>query len=155
MARTLPDHFTSFKKAHPEVCEAFEDLGRLVHESGPLSERERRLVKLGIAIGVNTEGAVHSAVRHALGGRCSADDIEHVARLAITTLGWPRAMAALSWVGDVVAVPRRRGASTAATARGKAAAARGQTAAGATAAAPRGTAAALRKRRSGKGGGRR
>jgi alkylhydroperoxidase/carboxymuconolactone decarboxylase family protein YurZ len=108
MARTLPDHFMSFKKAHPEVCEAFEELGRLVHESGPLSERERRLVKLGIAIGVNTEGGVHSAVRHALGGGCSPEDIEHVATMAVTTLGWPRAMAALSWVGDVVATPARK-----------------------------------------------
>jgi len=108
MSRSLPVHFLRFKKAHPEICDAFEQLGRLVHESGPLTERERRLVKLGIAIGVNTEGAVHSAVRHALGGGCSAEEIEHVAHLAITTLGWPRAMAALSWVGDVVAVPKPR-----------------------------------------------
>jgi alkylhydroperoxidase/carboxymuconolactone decarboxylase family protein YurZ len=114
MSRNLPDHFTRFKQAHPEVCEAFEQLGRLVHESGPLSERERRLVKLGIAIGVNTEGAVHSAVRHAIGGGCSTEDIEHVAHLAITTLGWPRAMAALSWIGDVAPAPRpRRGSNSA------------------------------------------
>jgi 4-carboxymuconolactone decarboxylase len=116
MSRNLPDHFLSFKQAHPEVCEAFEELGRLVHESGPLSERERRLVKLGIAVGVNTEGAVHSAVRHAVGGGCSAEDIEHVVHLAITTLGWPRAMAALSWVGDVVTAPRPK-RSTAASDR--------------------------------------
>jgi alkylhydroperoxidase/carboxymuconolactone decarboxylase family protein YurZ len=129
MSRDLPDHFTRFKGAHPEVCEAFEDLGRLVHESGPLSERERRLVKLGIAVGVNTEGAVHSAVRHALGGGCSTEDIEHVVHLAITTLGWPRSMAALSWVGDVTAAPGTAGRSTRASAS--------RTAAPRTAAAPR------------------
>jgi 4-carboxymuconolactone decarboxylase len=101
MDRKLPAHFLRFKQAHPDVVNAFEELGRHVHDGGPLSERERRLVKLGIAIGVNTEGAVHSAMRQALGGECSPADAEHVALLAITTLGWPRAMAAMSWVYDM------------------------------------------------------
>lgn len=102
MKRNLPDHFKRFRSEHKEICDAFEELGRRVHDGGPLSERERRLVKLGIAIGVNTEGAVHSAIRFALAGGCSRADVEHVATLAITTLGWPRAMAALSWMQDVL-----------------------------------------------------
>lgn len=102
MAAKLPTHFTRFKAAHPEVYQAFEELGRRVHERGSLSERERRLVKLGIAIGVGTEGGVHSAVRAALRGGCSPEDLEHAVRLAITTIGWPRAMAALSWIDDRV-----------------------------------------------------
>lgn len=100
MSEKLPAHFTRFKAAHPEIYEAFEELGRRVHERGSLSERERRLVKLGIAIGVATEGGVHSAVRHALRGGCSREDVEHAVRLAITTVGFPRAMAALSWIDD-------------------------------------------------------
>ena len=100
MPHELPSHFSRFKAAHPDICKAFEELGRRVHERGSLSERERRLVKLGIAVGVGTEGGVHSAVRHALAGGCSREDIEHAVRLAITTIGWPRAMAALSWVED-------------------------------------------------------
>ncbi len=100
MPKKLPPHFTRFKTEHPEICSAFEELGRLVHEKGPLSERERRLVKLGIAIGVGTEGGVHSAVRHAKAGGCSGEDVDHAVRLAITTAGWPRAMAALSWAND-------------------------------------------------------
>lgn len=104
MADKLPTHFSRFKAAHPDIYEAFEELGRRVHEGGPLTERERRLVKLGIAIGVGTEGGVHSAVRHALLGGCSRDDVEHAVRLAITTIGWPRAMAALSWIEDRAAL---------------------------------------------------
>jgi 4-carboxymuconolactone decarboxylase len=100
MSKDLPSHFTRFKAAHPEICGAFEELARRIHERGSLSERERRLVKLGIAIGVGTEGGVHSAVRHAVTGGCSREDMEHAVRLAITTIGWPRAMAALSWVND-------------------------------------------------------
>jgi 4-carboxymuconolactone decarboxylase len=100
MADELPTHFTRFKAAHPEIYEAFAELGRRVHERGSLSERERRLVKLGIAIGVGTEGGVHSAVRHARRGGCSREDVEHAVRLAITTMGFPRAMAALRWIDD-------------------------------------------------------
>jgi alkylhydroperoxidase/carboxymuconolactone decarboxylase family protein YurZ len=100
MDRKLPAHFLRFRQAHPDVVKAFEELGQRVHDGGPLAERERRLVKLGIAIGVNTEGAVHSALRWALAGGCSRAEVEHVALLAITTLGWPRAMAAMSWVYD-------------------------------------------------------
>ncbi len=100
MTSKLPDHFTRFKSKHPDVYQAFEELGRRIHERGTLSERERRLVKLGIAIGAGTEGGVHSAVRLALRAGCSREDVEHAVRLAITTIGWPRALAAASWVDD-------------------------------------------------------
>ena len=99
--KKLPEHFVKFKQLNPEISQAFEELGRRIHDSGPLNERERRLVKLAIAVGVNTEGAVHSAVRHALAGGCSREDIAHAIRLAITTLGWPRAQAAMSWAADL------------------------------------------------------
>src|SRR6266542_1708504 len=100
MREKLPENFLRFKKAHPAVYEAFEELGRRLHETGTLSERERRLVKLGIAIGLGTEGGVHSAVRFAFAGGCSKEDVSHAVRLAITTIGWPRALAAMSWVED-------------------------------------------------------
>jgi alkylhydroperoxidase/carboxymuconolactone decarboxylase family protein YurZ len=109
MREKLPENFLRFKKAHPDIYEAFEELGRLLHETGTLSERERRLVKLGIAIGLGTEGGVHSAVRFALAGSCSKEDVSHAVRLAITTIGWPRALAAMSWVED-----RREGKRTSA-----------------------------------------
>jgi alkylhydroperoxidase/carboxymuconolactone decarboxylase family protein YurZ len=100
MRDELPRHPSRFRSAHPEIYDAFEELGRLLHETGSLSERERRLVKLGLAIGVGAEGGVHSAVRQAFAGGCAREDVEHAVRLAITTVGWPRAMAALSWITD-------------------------------------------------------
>jgi alkylhydroperoxidase/carboxymuconolactone decarboxylase family protein YurZ len=106
----IPENFIQFSREQRAIYEAFEELGRRVHESGPLSDRERRLVKLGIAIGAHTEGGVHSATRLALSGGCSAEDVGHVARLAITTVGWPRAMAAMSWVKDLLVAPRKRAA---------------------------------------------
>jgi 4-carboxymuconolactone decarboxylase len=100
MTKKLPDHFVRFSEKNPQIARAFDEFGRMLHETGPLTERERRLVKLGIAIGVSTEGGVHSAVRHALEAGCTREDLEHVVRLAITTLGWPRAQAAMTWVED-------------------------------------------------------
>ncbi|HVI95428.1 MAG TPA: carboxymuconolactone decarboxylase family protein [Anaeromyxobacter sp.] len=102
MAKKLPDHFVRFTEKYPDIAKAFDEFGRKVHETGPLTERERRLVKLGIAIGVSTEGGVHSAVRNALTAGCTREDLEHVVRLSFTTIGWPRAQAALTWVLDVL-----------------------------------------------------
>jgi 4-carboxymuconolactone decarboxylase len=105
MRDKLPQHLVRFRKAHPSIYDAFEELGRRVHEEGSLSERERRLVKIGIAMAAGTEGGVHSAVRHAIAGGCTREDVEHAIRLGITTLGWPRTMAALSWIDDVYEQP--------------------------------------------------
>lgn len=98
----LPPRMQKHVAEHPEIYEAFETLGRRVHESGPLSERERRLVKLAIAVGAGTEGGVHSAVRNALASGLSRADIEHAIRLAITTAGWPAYMAAATWADDLL-----------------------------------------------------
>ena len=69
--------------------------------AGPLNDRERRLVHLALAIGADSRGAAHSHARRGLSEGLSAEDLEHVALLTITTLGWPRAIRALMWVWDV------------------------------------------------------
>ena len=72
------------------------------HGASPLDERVRRLVNIGIAAAAQSEGAVHSAVRHAKAAGISADEIRQVIVLSITTIGFPRAMAAMSWADDVL-----------------------------------------------------
>jgi 4-carboxymuconolactone decarboxylase len=101
MATELPSQVTVFKKEYPEVWAAFETLGEKCHTAGPLDDRTRRLVKLAIAVGAQHEGAVHSAVRQALDAGISREEIMHVAVLAVTTIGWPHAHAAVTWVRDV------------------------------------------------------
>ena len=101
MTYQLPAQFRSLAKAYPDVCEAFESLGSQCHNAGPLNEKERKLSKLGIAIGVGSEGAVHSAVRNALRADISKEEIMHVGILAITTIGLPNAIAAMTWIKDV------------------------------------------------------
>ena len=54
-----------------------------------------------MAIAFRHEGAVHSAVRNALQSGISRQEVEHVAILAITTIGWRGAYAATTWIEDV------------------------------------------------------
>ena len=65
MAR-LPRSYTSFKDTYPEIWQAYDRLGGLVHDAGPLDKKTRELIKLGMAIGARLEGAVHSHTRRAL-----------------------------------------------------------------------------------------
>ena len=104
METKLPKSIEDFQKRYPKIWEAFDRLGEQCHENGgPLDERTRRLVKLGISMGSQHEGAVHSAVRNALAAGLTAEEIQHVAILAITTIGWPAAYAALRWADETIA----------------------------------------------------
>ncbi|GBD40130.1 hypothetical protein HRbin37_02419 [bacterium HR37] len=104
----LPQPLQRFIKRYPEVWESYERLGEKCHESGPLDEKTRRLVKLGIAIGARLEGAVHSHTKRALELGISKEEILHVALLAITTVGFPSAIAALTWIEDTLGKTRGR-----------------------------------------------
>lgn len=85
----------------PDVWSAYGALGEATAEAGPLSARERRLVKVALAIGAASEGATHSHVRRAETEGLAAAELEQVALMAIPTLGFPRAAAAMSWIRDI------------------------------------------------------
>lgn len=103
MKNPLPPSVTKFEEKHPEVWRAFANLAEKCHQAGgPLSERDRRLVKLGAAIALRHEGAVHAATRQGLAAGLSADELYHAAILTITTIGWPAAYAAMTWITDVL-----------------------------------------------------
>jgi alkylhydroperoxidase/carboxymuconolactone decarboxylase family protein YurZ len=98
----LPKTVESFSTTFASVWHAFQKLGEECHGAGPLDDRVRRLVKVGIAAAAQSEGAVHSAVRHAKAAGIPAAENHHVIVLSITTIGFPRAMAAMSWADDVL-----------------------------------------------------
>jgi alkylhydroperoxidase/carboxymuconolactone decarboxylase family protein YurZ len=98
----LPDVYTDFRRAYPEVAQTLDALGAATGAAGPLEERAQRLVKLGIAIGGLAEGAVRSNTRRALELGISAEELRHVALLAITTASFPTAIAGLSWIEEVL-----------------------------------------------------
>jgi alkylhydroperoxidase/carboxymuconolactone decarboxylase family protein YurZ len=88
------------RTTHPEVWQAFSNLAEACHKAGPLDAKTRKLVKLAIAVGAGTEGGTHSAVRHAAEAGVTAQEMEHVVLLSITTIGLPAAGRALTWIHD-------------------------------------------------------
>jgi len=103
MSEYLPSPYREFRANYPGVADTLDQLGRATDEAGPLDERTRRLVHLGIAIGALAEGAVRSNVRKALDAGASVDEVRHVSLLAITTKGFPAAIAGLAWTEEVLA----------------------------------------------------
>ena len=53
----LPDIYQHFERAFPNVHAAHQELAKTCYEGGPLDPRSARLVKLGVAIGAQAEGA--------------------------------------------------------------------------------------------------
>jgi alkylhydroperoxidase/carboxymuconolactone decarboxylase family protein YurZ len=102
MSKKLPPAAGDVAELYPELWEAYAALGKACAETGALNDRERRLVKLALAIGASSEGAVHSHARRAKEEGIDDADLRQVTMLAIPTLGFPRAVAAYTWVRDVV-----------------------------------------------------
>ncbi len=97
----LPSTAGEFAEEYPDVWEAYSDLGAAAAEAGPIDDETKRLVKLALAVGAQSEGATHSHVRRGLDEEIDPEALEHVAILAISTLGFPQAIAALSWIEDL------------------------------------------------------
>ncbi len=102
MSDYLPAPHTAFRSGHPNVAAKLDAIAAACDDAGPLTESERRLVKLGIAIGRESEGAVRSNVRKARAAGVDDDAIRQAALLAITTAGFPTAIAGLGWIDEVL-----------------------------------------------------
>lgn len=98
----LPKRYTEFMETYPEVGDAYRALGDAVADAGPLDAKARALIKLGLCIGANMEGAAHSQCRKALEAGATPEELRHAALQATTTLGFPNMMRAMAWVEDVL-----------------------------------------------------
>lgn len=98
----LPEIYKEFKQEFPEVAKAYDALATSCHQWGPLDAKTRRLTKLGIAIGLSSEGAVRSHARRALEDGISPDELRHAALIALTTAGFPTMIAAMKWIEEVI-----------------------------------------------------
>ncbi|MDX1619758.1 MAG: hypothetical protein R3320_02125 [Nitriliruptorales bacterium] len=103
MTDYLPDIFEQFHNEYPTVAEELETLAASVRDAGTLDDEAYRLVKLGIAIGAVAEGAVRSNARKGLEAGIEPEVMRQVALMAITTRGFPAAIAAYGWIGEVLA----------------------------------------------------
>ena len=102
MKEKLPDFLEKVILEYPDVWKAYQDLGESCNNAGPLDEKTLRLIKLALAIGAKSEGAVHSHARRALKLGITREELQQVALLAVTSIGWSASMAALSWIQEVI-----------------------------------------------------
>lgn len=98
----LPTKYKDFASAFPEIFNLYKELGIKVRESGPLDENTQNLIKLGIAVGSNSRGAVMSHTRKALETGATKEEICHAILLALSTTGFPNMIAALNWANEVL-----------------------------------------------------
>jgi 4-carboxymuconolactone decarboxylase len=112
--KELPGRYQQFKRQFPKISQVYDDIGRLTAEAGPLDEKLVQLIKLGMAVASAQEGAAHSHTRRALEAGATREEIRQVGLLALTTVGFPRMMAGLSWIDDVLkgVAQRSRGIRT-------------------------------------------
>lgn len=97
----LPSTAGELAEQYPDVWDGYADLGKACSDAGPIDGETKRLVKLALAVGSQSEGAVHSHVRRALEEGIDPETLRHIAVLSIPTIGFPKAMAALSWIDDI------------------------------------------------------
>ena len=97
----LPSGAGRLAARHPEIWRAYAELGERCAEEGPLDAKTRRLVKLALAIGAGSEGAVHSHVRRGLAEGITPEELDHVMLLTIPLAGLPAAAKAMTWIDDL------------------------------------------------------
>ena len=98
----LPKIYEKFSRQFPDVLKDYKQLGQTCRTSGPLDPKCQDLIKLGIAVGANSRGAVMSHTRKALESGASVEEITHTVLLSLTTTGFPNMIAALQWVDEVL-----------------------------------------------------
>jgi 4-carboxymuconolactone decarboxylase len=87
---------------HPEIITALDNLGTTIRNLGPLEEKTSQLIQLAAAAAGGSEGAVHSHTRRAQQAGATREEINHALLLLISTIGFPKTMAALSWARDIL-----------------------------------------------------
>ena len=98
----LPQIYRDLRADQPGIAKAYDALGNACRDAGSLTEREQRLVKLGIAIGLASEGGVRSHVRRGLREGIAAEDLLHAIAIAVPTAGFPATAAAYQWAREVL-----------------------------------------------------
>lgn len=97
-----PRYYEEFKQRFPRSAASFDQMARDCSEEGPLDKKTQLLVKLGIAIGIGSEGDVQNLTGQALEAGISPVDLRHAALLSMTTAGFPMMIAATQWVEEII-----------------------------------------------------
>lgn len=98
----LPKTFSSIKAQHAKLAQAVEELGKAAKQEGPIDEKNAQLIQLAAAASIHSQGAVHSHARRAIEAGATPEEVCHAVILLTSTIGFPTAMAALSWVEESI-----------------------------------------------------
>ena len=101
MTRSMPGAAGDLAEEHPDIWKAYSALGKATADCGPLTDREKRLVKLALAIGAGSEGAVHSHTRRTKSDGIEKTALRQAAMLSLGPLGQPRAVACKTGIEDI------------------------------------------------------
>ena len=93
--------YQDISQRYPEVFAALENLGTTIRDVGPLDEKTSHLIQLAAAAAAKSEGSVHSHTRRAIKAGATQEEVYHCLLLLVSTVGFPQAMAALSWCRDI------------------------------------------------------
>ena len=104
--RMIPKNHRTIARRYPQFMAALDALGEAAASAGPLTAKTRHLVQIGAAAAIRSEGAVHSHTRRALAAGASPEEVQHAVIAVTSTIGFPNAMAALSWISDVTGKAR-------------------------------------------------
>ncbi|MEE4314147.1 MAG: carboxymuconolactone decarboxylase family protein [Desulfofustis sp.] len=94
-------HYQYLIKTFPEVMAAVEQVGSTVRQAGPLDRKTTELIQLAVAAASQSTGAVHSHAKRALAAGATRQELEHALLVLISTIGFPKVAAALSWVAEI------------------------------------------------------
>jgi 4-carboxymuconolactone decarboxylase len=97
-----PDYYANLKKRYPAAVKSFDHLAADCSEAGPLDAKTQRLVKLGVAIGIGSEGDVQNLTMQALADKTTPDEIRHAILLSVTTAGFPAMIASMQLAEEVI-----------------------------------------------------
>ena len=95
--KDLHEIFKEFKEDFPKVYSGHEALGKEIHDhSGPLSDKIRWLIKIGISGANHHPIALETHIMKAKEAGATGDEIKHALLLLIQTAGFPTFMEAYS-----------------------------------------------------------
>ncbi|MDH3327678.1 MAG: carboxymuconolactone decarboxylase family protein [Desulfobulbaceae bacterium] len=94
-------HYKKLIKKFPEVLKAVENLGATVRDAGPIDKKTSELIQLAVAAAAQSTGSVHSHTRRALEAGATEEEVYHTLLLLVSTIGFPKVAAALSWIDDI------------------------------------------------------
>jgi alkylhydroperoxidase/carboxymuconolactone decarboxylase family protein YurZ len=102
MKEALPRHFQKFVSKYPDVWNAHQQMTEACAECGPLDRKTRELIKVAISGAVLQETALQRHAVMAMQEGAKEEEVYQAVLLLITTVGFPRASAALKWAQEAL-----------------------------------------------------